>query len=84
MSGRESFSTQYHIDNMACYLITLYFRRSPTWEITDQGAQAFEVFNSGASIQLFNNLAFIGVDIEGTTYTWSDDDYMGFVFSYQV
>lgn len=56
----------------------------PHWVIYNQGAEIVQTMNSDPGLAVGYN-AFGGVDFEGTFFvdTEIDDDYVGFVFSYQ-
>ncbi|XKL67531.1 hypothetical protein PGB90_003022 [Kerria lacca] len=56
----------------------------PNWVILNQGAEIEQTMNSDPGLAVGYD-AFGGVDFEGTFYvdTETDDDYIGFVFSYQ-
>lgn len=56
----------------------------PNWIILNKGAEIFQTLNSDPGLAVGFD-AFGGVDFEGTFYvrTKNDDDYAGFVFSYQ-
>lgn len=56
----------------------------PNWEIFANGSEITQTLNSDPGIML-GDKAFGGVDFEGTFFIGddSDDDYVGFVFSYQ-
>uniref|UniRef100_T1IWS2 TSP C-terminal domain-containing protein n=1 Tax=Strigamia maritima TaxID=126957 RepID=T1IWS2_STRMM len=56
----------------------------PNWVIYNQGAEIMQTMNSDPGLAVGLNY-FGGVDFEGTFYidTEIDDDYVGFVFSYQ-
>lgn len=56
----------------------------PNWEIYNKGAEIVQTMNSDPGLAVGYE-AFGGVDFEGTFFvdTETDDDYVGFVFSYQ-
>ncbi|XP_014256700.1 cartilage oligomeric matrix protein [Cimex lectularius] len=56
----------------------------PHWIIYDEGAEIVQTMNSDPGLALGYD-AFSGVDFEGTIFvdTNVDDDYIGFIFSYQ-
>ena len=55
------------------------------WEIRNQGAEIVQTLNSDPGLAIGQD-KLGGVDFEGTLFvnTRSDDDYVGFVFSFQV
>ena len=56
----------------------------PKWEVSNNGTEVKQSLNSDPGLAIGqDNLE--GVDFEGTLFvnTLSDDDYLGFVFSYQ-
>ena len=57
----------------------------PNWVIYNKGAEIVQTMNSDPGLAVgFHR--FGGVDFEGTFFvdTEIDDDYVGFIFSYQV
>ncbi|KAJ8963403.1 hypothetical protein NQ318_018882, partial [Aromia moschata] len=56
----------------------------PNWEIYNQGAEILQTINSDPGLAVGHD-KFYGVDFEGTFFveTEIDDDYVGFIFSYQ-
>ncbi|RWS06105.1 thrombospondin-4-like protein, partial [Leptotrombidium deliense] len=57
----------------------------PIWIIYNQGAEIIQTQNSDPGMAVGIEHSFGGVDFEGTFFidTTIDDDYVGFVFSYQ-
>ncbi|CAH1113998.1 unnamed protein product [Psylliodes chrysocephalus] len=56
----------------------------PIWEIYNHGAEIVQTINSDPGLAVGHD-KFTGVDFEGTFFVDSevDDDYVGFIFSYQ-
>ncbi|XP_060537029.1 cartilage oligomeric matrix protein [Cylas formicarius] len=56
----------------------------PNWEIHHHGAEIVQTLNSDPGLAVGHD-RFMGVDFEGTFFvdTETDDDYVGFIFSYQ-
>ncbi|XP_022191511.2 cartilage oligomeric matrix protein [Nilaparvata lugens] len=59
-------------------------QNDPNWEIYNKGAEIVQTLNSDPGLAVGYH-SFGGVDFEGTFFvdTEIDDDYVGFVFSYQ-
>ncbi|XP_055847423.1 cartilage oligomeric matrix protein isoform X2 [Episyrphus balteatus] len=59
-------------------------QKDPNWEVHANGSEIVQTLNSDPGLAI-GHPAFGGVDFEGTFYvdTDTDDDYVGFVFSYQ-
>ena len=57
----------------------------PKWELRNKGAEIVQTLNSDPGLAIGQD-KIEGVDFEGTFFvnTRSDDDYVGFVFSFQV
>ena len=57
----------------------------PKWELRNKGAEIVQTLNSDPGLAIGPD-KIEGVDFEGTFFvnTRSDDDYVGFVFSFQV
>lgn len=57
----------------------------PKWELRNKGAEIVQTLNSDPGLAIGQD-KIEGVDFEGTFFvnTYSDDDYVGFVFSFQV
>ena len=57
----------------------------PNWVIYNKGAEIVQTMNSDPGLAV-GFTRFGGVDFEGTFFvdTEIDDDYVGFIFSYQV
>ena len=57
----------------------------PKWELRNKGAEIVQTLNSDPGLAIGPD-KIEGVDFEGTFFvnTYSDDDYVGFVFSFQV
>ena len=60
-------------------------QKDPNWVILNDGAEIVQTLNSDPGLAV-GDTWFGGVDYEGTMFvnTPHDDDYMGFIFSYQV
>jgi syndecan 4 len=59
-------------------------QQDPNWVILNDGAEILETLNSDPGLAIGQD-KLGGVDFEGTFFvnTYRDDDYVGFVFSYQ-